>query len=362
MLIVTLERVPQGMNRKKITIQDIANQAGVSKTTVSRYLNGKFDFMSPATKDTIANVISETGYRPNRMANGLKTKHSGLIGFVMSNAMSSQVPRLLASVCDTCAQHGMKIIVVNSEKKPDKEKALVYELLDQRVDGLLVVSGYNGDFYQKLDEDELPVVLADRVPSNSNMDSVAINHEASTHQLINYLLNQGFKQFIVIKRMHTNPNNTPALRVKAATKTCEEYFGDKTHCQTVVVEYSSMESDNTKGLQDITSILTEAYHQSSKTPTAVFVAEATMMNLVACGYYRAGLKISKNFVIAGYSEKDMGGMMITPAIPTIEQPLEHMGQLATERLIRRIEQRSLSKDEVREKTLLSCKVTFAPIK
>ena len=62
------------MTHKQLTIQDIAAAAGVSKTTISRYLNGKYEYMSEETRVRIAAVISETSYRPNRMANGLKTK------------------------------------------------------------------------------------------------------------------------------------------------------------------------------------------------------------------------------------------------------------------------------------------------
>lgn len=149
------------MAHKPLTIQDIAEAAGVSKTTISRYLNEKYEYMSEETRLRIAAVISKTGYRPNRMANGLKTKKSGLIGFVMSNVMDSQTPRLLASICEACARNGKKIIVTNSEKDPEKERAMVYDLLDQRIDGLLVASGYNAEFYQKLDQEELPVVLVD---------------------------------------------------------------------------------------------------------------------------------------------------------------------------------------------------------
>lgn len=62
------------MAHKPLTIQDIAEAAGVSKTTISRYLNEKYEYMSEETRLRIAAVISKTGYRPNRMANGLKTK------------------------------------------------------------------------------------------------------------------------------------------------------------------------------------------------------------------------------------------------------------------------------------------------
>lgn len=343
---------------KQTTIQDIANQAGVSKTTVSRFLNGKFDFMSEETRQRIAGVIEATGYRPSRVANSLKTNRSGLVGFVMSNVMSNQTPRLLASVCDTCSRHGMKVIVVNSEKNPEKEKALVYELLDQRVDGLLVVSGYNVEFYKELDSKVLPVILADRISPDIDLDAVAINHADSTRRVIMHLLKSGYEQIVIIARSHKNPNNTPALRVKSAENTCQEFFGSNTHCRTELIPSASSSDDAREQSEQIIAILESAYSESRNMPTAVFVAEATIMTSIACGYYRAGMTISEQFTIAGYTEADMAGMIV-PAITTIEQPLERLGQLATENLIARIESGDNAPDSVRETTYLSCRVTLA---
>ncbi len=110
----------------------------------------------------------------------------------MSNIMANQTPQLLGSICSTCTKHGKKIVVVNSEKNPEKEKQLAQDLIDQRVDGLLVISGYNSEFYQELDCNELPVVLADRVPKNVDMDSVAINHKESTYFSIHICFGRGF--------------------------------------------------------------------------------------------------------------------------------------------------------------------------
>ena len=196
------------MGRKSITISDIAKRTGVSKTTVSRYLNGKYEFMSQQTRDRISKEISDTGFRPNRLANSLKTDCSDLIGVVMSDIMSSQTPHLLGSICDTCTKYGKKVVVVNSENDPEKERLMTLDLLDQRVEGLLVISGYNSDFYQGLDRERLPVVLADRVSEHVDMDSVVVNHAESTRHVVNYLLKQGYQRIVILQRPHINPYNT----------------------------------------------------------------------------------------------------------------------------------------------------------
>lgn len=346
--------------RRQVTIQDIADRTHVSKTTVSRYLNGKYEFMSEETRQSIAAAIGEMGYRHNRLANSLRTNRSGLIGVVMSNVMSNQTPQLLGSICDTCAEYGIKIIVVNSEKDPEKERSLVYELIEQRVDGLLVLSGYNMDFYQKLNAEELPIVLADRVPAGTGMDSVAINHSESVRLVIDHLLKKGFQRIVILKNPHKNPNNTPAIRVRAAVETCQEYFKDDSHCEIMTIDLGSQDDCHTDKYQELTAFLHKCYDDSFSCPTVIFVAEATIMNAVACCYYRAAISVNDHFSIAGYSQWGMGNM-IFPQISMIEQPIRRMGQLATEKLISLIGDRNSELPAVcrtAESNLLSCRVTL----
>ena len=348
------------MIHKQITIQDIAEQAGVSKTTVSRYLNGKYDFMSADTRAHIADIISKTGYRPNRLANSLKTNRSGLIGVVMSNVMSTQTPYLLASICDACILNEKKIIIVNSDRNPEKERLLALELLDQKVEGLLVTSGYNPEFYQALDRENIPVVFVDRVPKGIKVDSVSINHAESTHCLIAHLIRQGFERIVLLKNSHRNPNNTIDIRVRAAIETCKEAFGDETHCEIIYLNKIS-QNNVVSRLEDVTEIIERVYSEREKRRVAIFATEALIMNDVAYAYYRANVKLSKDFTIAGYSDWNSGGRMIMPQISTIEQPLTRMGQVATNKLIRRIEQNGLEDSIERKAEYLSCHITLADI-
>lgn len=68
------------MKKQYTTINDVAAKAGVSKTTVSRYLNGHYERMSDSTREKISRVISSTGYRVNSQAKALTQHHSHLIG------------------------------------------------------------------------------------------------------------------------------------------------------------------------------------------------------------------------------------------------------------------------------------------
>ena len=88
---------------EKVTISDIAREVGVSKTTISRYLNGSYGYMSDKTRRRIEQVIEQTGYVPNNVARTLRSKKSNLIGVVV-NTLRYQVgaqtlPFLTVEVC-----------------------------------------------------------------------------------------------------------------------------------------------------------------------------------------------------------------------------------------------------------------------
>ena len=70
---------------KKLTINEIAERAGVSKTTVSFYLNGKINKMSEETKQRIQHIIDETGYEPSAAARAMKAKSSGVEGVILAD-------------------------------------------------------------------------------------------------------------------------------------------------------------------------------------------------------------------------------------------------------------------------------------
>ena len=73
------------MMKQKITIDSVAERAGVSKTTISRYLNGRYDMLSEDTRAKIEAAIKELHYRPNRIAQSLKGGQSRLIGCIASD-------------------------------------------------------------------------------------------------------------------------------------------------------------------------------------------------------------------------------------------------------------------------------------
>ncbi len=180
------------METKGITISQIAAEAGVSKTTVSRYLNGKYEFMSADTKEKISCIIEKTGYHPNRAARSLKNRKSMLIGLVVADIESPFSAAVIKSVSDVAVQAGYHVIAVNSDNSIDKENKMVQSLVRQQIDGLIVnTSSFHNPFLSQTAK-KTPTVLLDRLIENSSLDFVGIENIESIKNAVVHLRKSGY--------------------------------------------------------------------------------------------------------------------------------------------------------------------------
>lgn len=146
-----------GAGAQKITIQDIADIAGVSKSTVSRYLN--HGYVSKAKADHIREVIEQTGYQANFFAKRLKMKRSKLIGIVLPRMDSVSVGKLLSGINRIFEPAGYQGILLVSNLHQDKEIENILKFSQQGVDGIIVDSvGITPRHIEVTKQLEMPVI------------------------------------------------------------------------------------------------------------------------------------------------------------------------------------------------------------
>lgn len=313
--------------KQSITIQDVANEAKVSKTTVSRYLNGRYEYMSIDTKKRIERTIQCLGFRPNKIANSLKTKKSGLIGVVISNRSTTLTPFLIGGICNELNKEGYNAIVINTDMDEEKEIQQVYSLLDHRVEGLIVGSGLNLDIYENINKSITPVVLVDRVPKECSLDSVSINHWDATTRVINNMIGKGYSRMGIVYYENIDKSSTIHARVKAAKEVFIKRFGNTSMCSLLPVK-EDYDDDIIEKIQRYH----ELYYSDSK---ALFVANGQLFIRVSYCMNNLGINISERFALSGYDVWNMGEL-ISPYTCTIQQPIKEMAEEATKLLISRI--------------------------
>lgn len=142
----------------KVTIQDIANMCQVSKSSVSRYLNG--GYVSEENKEKIKDAIEKTGYSENFFAKRLKTKKSFLIGVVIPRIDSVTVGKLLNGINTVFDENGYTSLIQISNLDSKKEVECINSLYQQGVDGIIVDScGISKKHIEMVGKLDIPVLF-----------------------------------------------------------------------------------------------------------------------------------------------------------------------------------------------------------
>lgn len=182
--------------KNKITITDVASAAGVSKTTVSRYLNNRNDLMSEKTRARIEKVIKLLDYRPSELARSLKSKRTHTIGVLISDIYSPFFSAVITGVQEEAAKKGYTVFFMNSENNIDIENNNISELLSRDIEGLIInTSKKDNDYIASLDINKVPIVLCDRYITNHSLDIVTIDNEMMYNVLFDHLVEQGYNRF-----------------------------------------------------------------------------------------------------------------------------------------------------------------------
>ncbi|MGA9466781.1 MAG: LacI family DNA-binding transcriptional regulator, partial [Exiguobacterium marinum] len=120
---------------KQVTIKDIAELAGVAKSTVSRYLNG--GSVGKATREKLDRVIRETNYEPNQFAQSLKSKQTKMIGVIVPRLDSYAASRTMMGIDERLTERGYQMLVVNTAQQTEREIEQLYNLAKQKVAGII---------------------------------------------------------------------------------------------------------------------------------------------------------------------------------------------------------------------------------
>ncbi len=177
----------------KLTINKVAELCGVSKTTVSRFLNGKYANMSDETRERIQRVITELDYRPNRSAQRLKSSRAMLIGCVIGDVGSPFSAILLRGIANACEEAGYQVLFADSREDPARERRVIEGFLENKIDGLIVnTTGGNEDLLVEINRSRLPVVLVDRLISDNSLPSVSSPNFKTAYDCTCMLFDMGY--------------------------------------------------------------------------------------------------------------------------------------------------------------------------
>ncbi len=301
----------------KYTINDVAQAAGVSKATVSRYLNGRFERMSLETRHKIQDVIETLGYVPNYNASALKSKRSHQIGVVVGDVSNVYSTFLIKGISGVVRPQQDQILIADGGEDPAQEEAALKNLISQNVDGIILQPARpDAAAYKFLADADIPVVLVDRLLKPLLFPCVTSNDTASGRVLAQAVLEKGYRNVLVI----SNP-------VDEATVRYERYRAFATVCRDADIPVTLLE---VKDDEDISGIV-EWHERIGEDKPAIFAANGNLLMATLRWLQANHVAVPGAVGLCGYDDWNWGGLA-NPPLSVVNQNPEKIGQEVATRL------------------------------
>jgi len=311
----------------RLTLEDIAKKAGVSRSTVSRVVNNHPN-VSEDVRQRVQRVIKDTGYRPNAAARTLASQRSRMIGLIYPKTVSSvfadpYYPRLTQGIASACNQNNFTLNLFLANTIDEEEKIISRVLHTGFLDGLLVEAGQIGDqMIHKLTQSEIPLVVMGRPYNASGVNYVDIDNVNAARKAVNHLICLGYDRIGTI----TGPVDfTVGIdRLEGYRRALIE---NEIEIDESLIAYGKFAEED--GYHAMKILLLQK-------PRAVFAA-SDLIALGAMGAVKeAGLRIPEDIAFVGFDDHPQlknPGLELT----TIRQPVRRMGIRLVETLLDVIE-------------------------
>jgi LacI family transcriptional regulator len=324
-------------NRKAVTIRDVASQAGVSVTTVSRVLNGKDDLSEITTQKVLA-VVQELGYTSSLAARGMRSHRTNVIGLIMPDVASFYCQEILRGVNRAIARFDKDLIVYTSgvfdkENIAQHERSYVALLNGSITDGAIVVTPTATQFTT-----HAPLVIID--PNNETPDYPAIiaTNQESALAAMSYLIDLGHRRIGYI---------AGRMELVSSSQRLQGYKDGLAAAGIPLVEDLIQIGDYST---ETAMICARKLLSLPDRPTAIFAAN----DMTAMGVYQVarefGLQIPGDLSVVGFDNLREAASL-DPPLTTIDQSIEQMATLATEMLVQLVTGESLPINPTQEGNL-----------
>lgn len=306
---------------KKITIADVARHANVSKSTVSQYLNERYEYMSEKTRKKIRDTIEELNYQPNILARSLKQKATFTIGVVVANNVHMFSTNIIRAIEGYFYKQGFHIIVCNADDEPQKEKNYIEMLRAKQVDGIIIFpTGGNLDLYQQMIRDQFPIVFMDRTIADLDITTVMLDNHLAAKLAVDHFVEKGYRNISIVTTSIIRNISPRVERIQGYRDALAS------HGIPIKDEYIK-----TAPAEEISGALSELFSLETP-PEAILAGNDIVLNEVLRFIKSRDLNIPKDVAIIGIDDVPFADFY-TPTITTIKQPTEEMAQLAAEQLL-----------------------------
>lgn len=311
----------------RVTLRDVAWEAGVSINTVSRALNDRPE-IHPDTKERVLKATAKLGYKPNKLARGLRSNKTEIIGVIVGDIANPFFSTVVQGIGKKAKSLGYSLILQDTGEDYKAEEEAVGIMQYEQVDGVLLTPVQTDKkSVQLLQEAGIPFVLLARYFADIDTDYVVADDAQGGYLATVHLIERGHKRIVFIN----GPTYTSSARerMEGYTQALREH-GIAIDSQLIRTYALTMEA----GYVHAKDILRKVKPR----PTAFFA----FSDFVALGIMQAlrekGIKVPKDMAVVGYDDIAFASCLEVP-LTTVMMPKREMGRKAVEILVKKIEQK-----------------------
>lgn len=315
-----------------VTMKKVAEHAGVSIATVSAVINGA-RWVTEKTRDRVLQSVEATGYRPNGLARGLKTRQSNAIGVIVSDLTNPFFTQIVRTLGRALRAHERNLFLCDAEQSYELG-ALHYEmLLEKRVDGLVVIGASVSRTLLESSIPAVPVVAIERDYRLRGVSSLLVDSEQGAYDATMHLVEGGYERIAIINGPAAGPGSESFAtgRLLEGYRRALERAG-MTYDPSYFVRGDFHYASGAAALRKLLAC--------SPRPDAVFVANDLMALGVMHEARLSRLRIPDDLAVIGYDDIPMAEL-VAPSLSSLSMPNKELGQEAAALLDRRLKDSAL---------------------
>ena len=309
------------VQKKRSTSYDVARVAGVSQSAVSRCFKPGAS-VSAKTRAKVESAAKKLGYQPNAIARGLITRRSNIVAVLITDLTNLNYPEVLSQLNRALGDKGIHILLFTLRQESEVDKVLD-QVWQYQVDGIIAAAQFSHEQINVCNDRGTPLVFFNRVYAESSISSVCCDHEEGERILVEHLLNDNRRSFVVMSG--PSDSSVSTARTKGAISKLQERSA------------RVMQVEGDYSYDTARDLIREIFDANTFKPDAIICANDTMaIGCIDTLRHEYDIKVPGQIAVVGF-DGVAAAQWASYELTTIAQPVERMVEATVSMLLERIE-------------------------
>ncbi|KMT21194.1 LacI family DNA-binding transcriptional regulator [Clostridium cylindrosporum] len=306
----------------RYTIEDVAKEAGVSISTVSRVLNNNYP-VKKETRQRIEDAIKKLDYKPNPLARGLVSGKSNIIGVLVPNLKSLIYTEMISFIEQKLSQNGYDVMISTTNSNQEEEEEAIRRFLNRSVDGIIIIEtelSRRDDFLKDIME-RTPLIFVNA--QNEATNNIYVDNREAVENVINYFLKLGHTKVAIVYEKGNKAHEECIKHYKDCTVEQEMYQ------MLFDIESSDLDSEN---LDILDNVINKKGYELSRDITALIVCDDLVMMKVLESLAMRGISVPNDVSIINLKNTTLS-KVLHPSVSTLDMSPDKIAGIVTEKIV-----------------------------